>query len=282
MSGASAATITPPVGYPIQPDGRQATGIDDDLMTRCLVLQREDSVAVLITLDLLEVTSAVTEAIVERTANATGLPADVVFVAATGNATSPVIAIGQADIGLVTRYSDYLPDIVAGNVLSALSNIEPAAADTTSALIPNISCIEDPDASSTAFPTLDRAKVLYVQAADSRVIGCVVETDIQAIVRAGCKRWTADFPGALCWQLQQLGVEAPIYMKGDIDGIAPFDWYRGNTNPSHAEHTADDANQLGLILATQVSMAYHQSFSPRRNVDPCDLISQFAVAPSGN
>lgn len=274
-AGTSAAAITPPVGYPIAGTNESSTGIDDDLMTRCLVLSNSGSTLTLITLDIDIVPEQLGHEIRERTSRATGIAEDSILVTATGNATAPVLDDGEHSDQIVRRYADYLPDLVAGNALMAASRTQEAAAGYTTLRIPNISCYRNPHSDKQDMAKLEATKLLAIQNGDESVIATVISNPCPAVVREPSRSWTADYPGALCWILEQSGIDAPIFVKGDSDGIMPFDWYDGNPNPSHPDHSADDANALALIIATQIAQALPR-ITPRRNISPTELLAPFA------
>ena len=273
-AGASAAVITPPVGYPILPSGAESTDVDDDLMTRCLVLSDENSTVAVVSLDINQVDDTFRSIVAERTSAATGIPANDIIVACIGNATSPVLSVSDSTYGRVKRYSEYLPDIVAGNAARALSTLEPAAIASDTVHIPNICSFERTDCAVHEDERLTTSHLMAVQNGEEKIIAAVVSCPCPAIVRAPTDRWTADYPGALSWMLQQSGIETPIFVQGNAEGIVPFDWYEGNPNPSHPNHAAEDANALALIVATQVARKI-PTMVPRRNVDPREFVETF-------
>ena len=273
-AGASAAVITPPVGYPILPSGTKSTDIDDDLMTRCLVLSDNHSTVAIVALDIIRVDDTLHRIVAARTSAATGIPASDVFVVSTGNATSPMLSVSDSTYGPVERYSEYLPDIVAGNAVRALSTLEPAAIASTTVQIPNICSFERTDGGVQDDERLTRSHLMAIQNSEERIVAAVVSCPCPAVVRTPTDRWTADFPGALCWMLQQSGIETPIFVQGNSEGIVPFDWYYGNPNPSHPNHSAEDANALALIVATQVAQKI-PTMVPRRNVEPREFVETF-------
>lgn len=246
-------------------------------MTRCLVLDDGGSTLTLITLDIDTVPERLGHEIRERTSRATGIAADSILVAATGNATAPVLSGSEYSEPIVRRYTDYLPDLVAGNALMAASETQEVAAGYTTLRIPNISCYRDPHSVKQETAKLETTKLLAVQNGDEDVVSAVISNPCPAVVREPSLSWTADYPGALCWILEQSGIDAPMFVKGDSEGIMPFDWYDGNPNPSHPDHSADDANALALILATQIAQALPR-ITPRRNISPTELLTPFAGA----
>lgn len=277
LAGASAAVITPPVGYPIHRVGTKAKDIDDDLMTRCLVLVNNHSRVAIIALDLNRVDDALSRAITTRTSSATGIPTNDIFVTCTGNATSPILSDSDSTSGIVKRYSDYLPDVVAGNAVRALSKLEPAAIASTTVRIPNVCSFQRHDGSVQDDDRLTTSHLMATQNSEERIMAALVSSPCPAVVRAPTDRWTADYPGALCWMLQQSGIETPIFIQGNSVGIVPFDWYDGNPNPSHQGRNADDANSLALIIATQVAQAI-PTLVPRRNVEPRECVQPFLTS----
>ena len=249
--------------------------IDDDLMTRCLILADDNSQIAIVALDINLISNTLRQAITERTSAVTDIPVESIRVAPTGNATSPVLSNGNTESDPVARYTDFLPDIVAGNVLRANSKLEPTAAGYATVNVPNICCYENPKLAYQGSDRLDTTHLLAVQNSEGQILSLVVSSPCPAIVRAPSQHWTADYPGALCWMLEQSNIETPIFVQGDTDGIAPFDWYRGNPEPSHQDRSADDANALALIIATQLAQAIPR-ITPRRNVAPADLIAPFS------
>ena len=273
-AGTSAAAITPPVGYPIAADDEPAKGIDDDLMTRCLILADDQASLALIALDIDTVPERLGQEVKARTSQITGIPSDDIVVMSTGNSTTPALAAKAAAKPAVQRYTDFLPDIVAGNVLMAASEMRNAAAGYTTLRIPNISCYRDRSIESPDMEQLETTKLLAIQDSNEHILATVISNPCPAAVRSPSHRWTADYPGALCWMLQQSGVDMPMFVGGDSHGIMPFDWYDGNPNPSHPDHSADDANALALIVATQIAQALSRII-PRRNVGSTGLIAPF-------
>ena len=243
-------------------------------MTRCMLLSTDAKTQVLITLDINTIPKRLAQEITDRASYAIGIQGESIQVAATGNATAPALDPSAWSNPAVQRYTDFLPDIVAGNALMAASKIKDAAAGYTTLRIPNISCYRDPDPRATNLVRLETTKLLAIQDSNDIIIATVISNPCPAIVRKPSRRWTADYPGALCWMLQQSGIEAPIFVKGDSSGIMPFDWFVGNPNPSHPDHSADDANALALIIATQVAQAL-PSIIPKRNIRPSELLAPF-------
>lgn len=276
-AGTSASAITPPVGYPIAGSGNPATEIDDDLMTRCLILSNGGTQMALITLDFDCLPEQVAREITDRTSHATGISRNFILVATTGNSTAPALDSAGVTEQVVQRYTAYLPDIVAGNALMATSTTQEVAAGYTTLRIPNISCYRQLQTENRDIEQLETTKLLAIQDRDENVIAAVVSNPCPAIIRNPSPSWTADYPGALCWILEQSGIDAPMFVKGDTEGIMPFDWYDGNPSPSHPDHSADDANALALIIATQVAQALPR-ITPRRNIAPAELLAPFARA----
>ncbi len=243
-------------------------------MTRCMLLSTDAKTQVLITLDINTIPKRLAQEIIDRASYAIGIQAESIQVAATGNATSPALDPSAWSIPAVQRYTNFLPDIVAGNALMAASKMKDVAAGYTTLRIPNISCYRDPDPRAANLVRLETTKLLAIQDSNNDIIATVISNPCPAIVRKPSRRWTSDYPGALCWMLQQSGIEAPIFVKGDSSGIMPFDWFDGNPNPSHPDHSADDANALALIIATQVAQALPRII-PKRNIRPSELLAPF-------
>ena len=243
-------------------------------MTRCLILADDQAFLALIALDIDTVPERLGQEVEARTSQITGIPSDDIVVMSTGNSTTPALAAKAAANPAVQRYTDFLPDIVAGNILMAASEMRNAAAGYTTLRIPNISCYRDRNIESPDMEQLETTKLLAIQDSDERILATVISNPCPAVVRSPSHRWTADYPGALCWMLQQSGIDMPMFVRGDSHGIMPFDWYDGNPNPSHPDHSADDANALALIIATQIAQALSRII-PRRNIGATELIAPF-------
>ena len=263
----------------MHPSGTEAQDIDDDLMTRCIVLADDHSRVAIVSLDLNRVDDTLRSTVIERTSVATGIHTEEIFITCTGNATSPILTDSVSTSGIVKRYSDYLPDVVAGNAVRAMSKLEPAAIASTTVHIPNVCSFQRLDGVFNDDDRLATSHLIAIQNGEERIVAVVMSCPCPAVVRAPTDRWTADYPGALCWMLQQSGIETPIFVQGNSEGIVPFDWYDGNPNPSHQDRSADDANALALIIATQVAQAI-PTLVPRRNVEPRECLQTFLTSAS--
>jgi hypothetical protein len=132
--GASALSITPPVGTPMAGyyHVRVAEGVHDDLYAKALVLEKDGTKAALVALDLISTTSSLVQEAREQIERSTGVPGAHVMISATHAHTGPVLSRrglrddylgGRAD--LVQRYTGALPATIARVVRQAEAALVP-------------------------------------------------------------------------------------------------------------------------------------------------------------
>ncbi len=134
-AGVATEDITPALGIPLAGyyHERRAEAVLDPLFCRALVLEAEGSRLALVTLDLIEVPRAVTDAAREQIAGQSGIPAERVMISATHTHTGPVLiwpgelsAIPGAPSPAVLAYTEALPGKIAGAVHRAVEQLQPA------------------------------------------------------------------------------------------------------------------------------------------------------------
>ena len=266
--GTSQSVITPPVGFDISgPEfpQRPALGIDDDLCVRCVAFKSYGQAAIIASLDVWAIADWLVDRISHAISDATGVSKSSVFILATGNGTSPPLCCDESDLPDQYRnYAAYLPQIVAGTALEACLSLEPAAAATVSATLPNLNCFRTPNRPEPLETERERLQLTTVRTSDDQVACVLYNFACPATIVGNTQRWTADFPGMASSALEQAGVETAIFVQGASADIQPFDWWDGNPNVSHAERTTDDTQAFGILLATQTIRAIANSV-PRRN-----------------
>ena len=271
-SGVGRAIITPAVGFLISgPEfsDRPSTGIDDDLLVRTLVVESYGTRAALISIDIWGIDSNLEHRIYETVSHATGIREDHLVLVCTGNGTSPPLWRG-ADIPIqYPNYVNYLPDIVAGATLSAQTNLQPAAAGSTSASLPNLNCYADGRPSSNVENELHHLPLLAITDADGNLLNLTAGFACPATIRGKTSRWTADYPGFACWAMEQSGTDLALFVQGASANIRPFDWYLDNPNPSHTNRDATDVQALGVLLATQAAQTIGNIQTRRNAVVRC-------------
>lgn len=134
-AGVAAVDITPPAGLPLAGyyHERRAAGMLDPLYCRALVLEAEGTCAALVTLDLIEVPRAVTDAARAAIARDGGPPGEHVLICATHTHTAPELAwpglpsaIPGSAAPAVQAYTAGLPEKIAESVRRARERLRPA------------------------------------------------------------------------------------------------------------------------------------------------------------
>ncbi len=273
-SGVGRAIITPAVGFLISgPEfsDRPSTGIDDDLLVRTLVVESYGTRAALISIDIWGIDSILERRIYETVSHDTGIPEDHLVLACTGNGTSPPLWRGADIPNQYLNYVNYLPDIVAGAALSAQTNLQPAAAGSTSASLPNLNCYSVGRPSSNVENELHHLPLLAITDAVDNVLNLTAGFACPAVIRGEAGRWTADYPGFACWAMEQSGVDLALFIQSTSSNVRPFDWYLDNPNPSHTNRDATDVQALGVLLATQAAQTIGNIQTRRNAVVRCGV-----------
>ena len=254
--GVARATITPPVGFaicgPEFPD-RASRGIDDYLYVKCVVFKSYGETAAIVSLDVYGVAESLVRQIAEAVEDETGIGRDRVLVLSTGNGTSPPLWRDASDE--YGNYVGYLPDVVAGCVLEASLNLEPAAVGTVSAMLPNLSCFAKPVEDEALEVERERLMLKVIQTEDGMVKCVVYNFACPPTIVGDTGLWTADYPGIASAALEDAGVDAAIFVPGAGADVRPFDWWQGNDEVSHAERSWSDAQAFGILMATQAIRA---------------------------
>lgn len=134
--GAAAVDISPPPGTPLAGyyHERASEAVLDPLFCRVMVIESGSTRAALVTLDLISVTRAITDAARERIAKDPGIPATHVLISATHAHTGPELAergpraaaFGSKSPRTVA-YTEELPARIHQAVREAVSRLQPAA-----------------------------------------------------------------------------------------------------------------------------------------------------------
>ena len=257
--GVSQAPITPPVGFaicgPEFPD-RPARSVYDDLMVRCAVFRSYGETAVIVSLDIWSITDSLREEFARMVEEVSGISRRNVLIVSTGNGTSPPLWRDGADLASGYRnYVAYLPDVVAGAVLNAAQSLEPVAVGTVAASLPNLSCFANPAAEEDLEAERETLMLTAVQDADGDIVCILYSFACPATIMGDTDAWTADYPGIASSALEQSGIGAAIFIQGASADVRPFDWWDGNKDITHADRTWEDAQALGILLATQTIRA---------------------------
>ncbi len=266
--GVAQSTITPPIGFTISGsefEDRPALGINDDLSARCVVFKCYGQTSALVSLDVWGISDSLRERLTAAISQRTDIPQSSVIITSTANGNSPPLWRDEADQPPeYANYVNYLPDVVAGAALEASHTLEPAAVDTVSAILPNLSCFANPNQPEQLETERETLQLSVVQTSDDHIKCLIYNFACPATIVGNTQKWTADFPGVASAALEQAGVDSAIFLQGASADIRPFDWWDGNTDVSHAERTCSDAQAFGILLATQAIRAAPNAIT-RRN-----------------
>jgi len=279
--GAAAVKITPPLGigmagYYFE---RGATGTNDDLYAKAIVVQCGRQRAALVGLDLISTTRPMVEAARAEIQKSVGIPAENVMISATHAHTGPVL-VGRGsreddqggEKNIAAEYSAKLPGLVAEAVRLAASRMQPARALAAIGREENLSFNRryfmkdntvgwnpgklNPQIVKPAGPIdPDVGVVLFEQPkAPSTAIATYVNFAMHPDTTGG-QLFSADYPGVLSRLLagykgQQM---VTLFVNGTCGNINHVD-----VNWSNRQHGTDEATRIGTILAADVMRAYRQ------------------------
>src|SRR4051794_35460061 len=273
--GAAAEVITPPVGTPMAGYyfERAAEGVHDDLFARALVLERGETKAALVSLDLISTPLGIVEAARKEIERATGIPGRNVMIGATHAHTGPVLAgrgLRDDALGggndLVRRYSAALPGKIAEAVRRAGASLAPAVARAAKGEERSIAFNRrfhmtdgsvgwnpgklNPRILKPAGPIDPEVSVVLFESAsaDHKPLATYVNYAVH-LDNIGGLKISADMPGTLYSLLS--AVKGPdmvtVYTTGccgDINHI--------NVNWAEPQHGFENAARMGIILAGAV------------------------------
>lgn len=223
--GVAAVDITPSPGMPLAGyyHARGAEGTLDPLYCRALVLESGDTLAALVSLDLIEIPRAVTDAAREQITRDLGLPGDHVLVSATHTHTGPVLAWpaqptaipGEAPPAAIA-YTTNLPARIAAAVRQALERRALARVSVARGRCDDLTfnrryILRDgsvgwnpgklnPNIVRPAGPSDPEVGVLYVERPDATGPTGALATWVSFAMHTdttGGRRFSADWPGAL-------------------------------------------------------------------------------------
>src|SRR5215218_8811872 len=133
--GAAAEVITPPLGTPLAGyySTRLASGVDDDLHAKALVLERDGVKVALVVCDLVTMPRGVTDEARQLIASLPGIAPDHVMISATHTHTGPIVIRGssqdpsEGDVASRSQsYTKSLPELIAQAVRKADAKLAPA------------------------------------------------------------------------------------------------------------------------------------------------------------
>jgi hypothetical protein len=282
--GAAQVVITPPIGAPMAGyyHSRGSDGVLDDLYAKALVLDDGSTKAVLITLDLISTTRALTEQTRAAVTELTGIPGPQILLTATHAHTGPELsnrgardAFNEAMVGdsqLAANYTDSLPRRIA-------ESVRLADAARTNAVLSRASGRCDGLAYNRRFFMTDGSvswnpgkqnpdvvlpagvtdpELTFVLIEPPHIAGQLVPAYATFVNFAmhpdttGGARISADFPGALARRMSEYhGAKCvTLFANGTCGNLNHLDvnWRRAQSSPQ-------EANRIATILAAAVFQA---------------------------
>jgi neutral ceramidase len=223
--GVAAVDITPPAGMPLAGyyHARAAEGTLDPLYCRALVLESGDTRVALVSLDLIEIPRAVTDAARAQITRDGALPGDHVLVSATHAHTGPVLAWPNQPTAIpgeappaALAYTTNLPVRIAAAVRQALERRVAARVSVARGRCEDLTfnrryILRDgsvgwnpgklnPNIVRPAGPSDPEVGVLYVEKPDATGPSGALATWVNFAMHTdttGGRRFSADWPGAL-------------------------------------------------------------------------------------
>jgi hypothetical protein len=263
-AGAARAPITPPAGFEIcGPEFSPivSTGVDDDLLARVLLIDAEGRRIAICSLDVWGIEPQLQSAIRKSIAVSASTHAPFVWVTCTGNGASPPTWTGAPQLDRYRNYMSYLPELCGGAAAQASQSMKPAAIGVNSANLTGVTT----GIAGAGVEADDAVTIASVATSGGDGIAQIFSFSCPATIRGNGGRWTGDFPAYASWALEQAGGGTVMFARGSDADVRPYNWFRGNESRTHTERAAADVQAIGLLLATQASVASNQ-VELRRNV----------------
>lgn len=252
-AGVGTAVITPPVGIEMGVwvlRRGMSQGVHDDMHARALVLEDGTTTAAIVSLDVIAVSTQMTEQIRELVADQTDIPKSNILLNCSHTHTSPFTAIvTTAPNDLSPGHRAYLkafPHYVAGAIIEAWHRREEAAIGASSVEVPGITVNRrDP-----ALPADPELAVIRVDDPEGRPLACLVNYACHGTaVGPHYLDWTAGFAGYVARTIEKTvrGCTG-MFLQGAEGDIHPWDWYFGNPTPRFGD-TFAGAERLGKAIA---------------------------------
>ena len=263
-AGAGRAPITPPAGFEIcgpEFSHTPSTGVDDDLLARVLLFDAEGRRVAICSLDVWGIEPGLQAAIRRSIAAGASTHPPFVWITCTGNGTSPPTWCGMPQLDRYRNYLSYLPELCGGAAVQASQSMVTASMGVNSAQLTGVTT----GVAGAGTEADDAVTIASVTTAGGDGIAQIFSFSCPATILGNGGRWTGDFPAYASWALEQAGGGTVVFARGSDADVRPYNWFRGNESRSHSERGHADVQAIGLLLATQVSVAAQQ-VELRRNV----------------
>ncbi len=239
-AGASEIDITPEIGslIPGQWLRRHAENVRDPLLVNALVLESGDTRLAMVSVDAISLKNTLVADARDLILNATGIPPENVFLAATHTHTGPPVMDGlgtEIDPKAVAR----LTNEIAAAVAEADRALEPASIATWHGVAPNLAfprryrmrdgsvVMHPPKGSPDIIGPEDEADPtiagFHVHNSDGGCMATCVNFACHPIVVGGERSYSADYPGGVRRALKRMYGEdtVALYMNGPCGDIGP-------------------------------------------------------------
>ncbi len=251
--GWSKQEITPPLGIELCGYGyyleRRAEAVLDPLFVRSLALQNPSRTLVLVSADIIGFSADMTARIKHRLALTRGLaPHDILLTAThthSGPATNLVVGCGEPD----SQYLKVLEESTIAAVLASLDDLGPAkSAGATARRCPGLAF----NRTQAATPVDDALRCLVFHRSEGRPL-LAVNFACHPVVLEKSTYISADYPGRMCAELEQAGVDA-LFLPGFFGDVNPVS-RRDRTGSG----TEADLDKMGRALSDAVVKSMNQA-----------------------
>ncbi|HAV64928.1 MAG TPA: hypothetical protein DCY13_21475 [Verrucomicrobiales bacterium] len=271
--GAATTKITPPLGVPLAGyyHERGSEGVNDDLHSRAIVLEKDGVRAALVSLDLISTRRAFVEQARQLIEAQTGIPGGHVMISATHAHTGPILPDASArDAGvgeggaIANGYLATLPELIARSVNLANDRLQPAQASAVIGHEPSLTFNRrfhmkdgsvgwnpgklNPDIIQPAGPIDPAVPVVFFETPKQEPIATYVNYAVH-LDNVGGLQISADLPHTLTDSLAKvLGKDHVTLWTAGTCG----DLNHVNVNWPRPQKGQENAARMGIVLAGEV------------------------------